>query len=48
MTSTTTNVPRPENISSLNSDGTRNWFIPPYVIPAVMLVLVTARVLFGG
>ncbi|WP_156767660.1 hypothetical protein [Candidatus Viadribacter manganicus] len=36
-----------ESIASLNSDGTKKWFIPPYVIPAVILALVTCRALFG-
>jgi hypothetical protein len=29
--------------ASLNADGTLNWFIPPYVIPALIVLLVAAR-----
>ncbi|MEQ1489161.1 MAG: hypothetical protein ABL932_01290 [Terricaulis sp.] len=36
-----------ESIASLNSDGTKKWFIPPYVIPAVILALVIYRALLG-
>ncbi len=31
------------HVASLNDDGTRKWFIPPYVIPFVVLALVAAR-----
>lgn len=40
-------APAAESIASLNSDGTKKWFIPPYVIPAVILALVISRALFG-
>ena len=35
-----------QNVASLNDDGTLKWFIPPYVIPFVILALVSARVLW--
>lgn len=34
------------NVASLNDDGTLKWFIPPYVIPFVVLALVAARALW--
>ena len=34
-----------DRVASLNKDGTLKWFIPPYVIPAVILLLVAARAL---
>lgn len=30
------------NEASLHPDGSRNWFIPPYVIPAIAMLLVVA------
>jgi hypothetical protein len=30
----------------LNADGTLNWFIPPYVIPALIVLLVAARAIW--
>lgn len=41
-------APAAESIASLNGDGTKRWFIPPYVIPAVLLVIVAARALLGA
>ena len=32
-----------DRVASLNKDGTLKWFIPPYVIPAVILLLVAIR-----
>lgn len=32
-----------DHVASLNDDGTPNWFIPPFVIPFVVLALVAAR-----
>jgi hypothetical protein len=32
-----------ERTASLNADGSLNWFIPPYVIPAFIVLLVAAR-----
>jgi hypothetical protein len=32
-----------ERTASLNSDGSLKWFIPPYVIPAFIILLVAAR-----
>ena len=34
------------NIASLNSDGAKNWFIPPYVVPGVILALVAAYAVY--
>lgn len=42
MTKESTECPAPSDIASLNADGTRNWIIPPYVIPAVIIALVLA------
>lgn len=42
------NAPAVQSIASLNSDGTTKWFIPPYVVPAVILALVIATALFGA
>jgi hypothetical protein len=39
-------VPRSDHIASLNKDGTLNWFIPPYVIPALIILLVAGRAIF--
>lgn len=30
-------------VASLNADGAQKWFIPPYVIPAFILMLVIAQ-----
>lgn len=35
-----------ERTASLNSDGTLKWFIPPFVIPALILLLVAARLIW--
>lgn len=35
-----------EPTASLNADGTLNWFIPPYVIPAFVILLVIGRVIW--
>jgi hypothetical protein len=35
-----------QNVTSLNYDGSLKWFIPPYVIPFVILALVAARALW--
>lgn len=35
-----------ERAASLNEDGTQKWFIPPYVIPAVIVLLIAARALY--
>ena len=29
-----------ESVASLNLDGAKKWFIPPYVVPDVILALV--------
>jgi len=29
-----------ESVASLNRDGSRKWFIPPYVVPGVIVALV--------
>lgn len=34
---------RTERAASLNADGTLNWFIPPYIIPALITLLIAAR-----
>jgi hypothetical protein len=34
-----------DRVASLNKDGTLKWFIPPYVIPVAVLLLVAARAL---
>jgi hypothetical protein len=36
-------VRRSDHIASLNADGTLNWFIPPYVIPTLIILLVAVR-----
>jgi hypothetical protein len=35
-----------ERTASLNADGSLKWFIPPYVIPGLIVVLVAARVIW--
>lgn len=37
---------RSETIASLNADGSPNWFIPPYIIPALMVLVIAARVIW--
>lgn len=37
------NADNSTKVASLNDDGTLKWFIPPYVIPFVVLALVVAR-----
>jgi hypothetical protein len=39
-------VVRAETIASLNADGSPNWFIPPYIIPALMALVIAARVIW--
>lgn len=39
-------VARAENIASLNADGSPNWFIPPYVIPALIALVIAARMIW--
>jgi len=34
------------NIASLNHDGTVKWFIPPYIVPFVVLALIAMRALW--
>ena len=36
----------PESIASLNADGSLKWFIPPYVIPFVIVALVAAHAIW--
>jgi hypothetical protein len=35
-----------ERAASLNADGTQKWFIPPFVIPAVIVLLVAGRAIY--
>ena len=30
-------------IASLNADGSQKWFIPPYIIPFALVLLVVVR-----
>jgi hypothetical protein len=38
-------APASERVASLNSDGTLKWFIPPYIIPLTIALLVFAAAL---
>lgn len=35
-------------VASLNADGGPRWFIPPYVIPVFILILVVAQAVTRG
>lgn len=37
---------RTERTASLNADGTQKWFIPPFVLPAFIIVLIAGRAIF--
>lgn len=37
-----------ESVASLNRDGSKKWFIPPYVVPGVILALVVVYAIFRG
>lgn len=37
---------RAERTTSLNAKGTQNWFIPPFVLPAFIVLLVAGRAMF--
>jgi hypothetical protein len=36
-------APPKADIASRNADGSLNWFIPPFVIPAVFVAAIIAR-----
>lgn len=38
--------PTQDSVASLNSDGSKNWFIPPYILPAFILVAIVAFAIF--
>lgn len=35
-----------ERAASLRADGTQQWFIPPFVIPVVIVLLVAGRAIY--
>lgn len=35
-----------ERTVSLKADGTQKWFIPPFVLPAFIIVLVAGRAIY--
>lgn len=37
-----------ERATSLNTDGKQKWFIPPFVLPVVIVFLVAGRAIYLG